>query len=125
MPATISHLQFNVRPANLAFYRDLLSYLGWSPIYDGEEMLGVRGKDGSGLWFTVQPLEGENNYDGPGLNHLAIGAESPAEVDAAAGWLREHGVPWLFETPRHRPDFAESESHTYYQVMFESADRIL
>ncbi|HVC80481.1 MAG TPA: hypothetical protein VNL35_08295 [Chloroflexota bacterium] len=42
MPTTISHLQFNVRPANLAFYRDLLSHLGWSPIYDGEEMLGVR-----------------------------------------------------------------------------------
>ena len=31
----------------------------------------------------------------------------------------------LFETPRHRPEFAESDGHTYYQVMFASPDGIL
>jgi hypothetical protein len=30
----------------------------------------------------------------------------------------------LFETPRHRPEFS-SEDSTYYQIMFESPDRIL
>ena len=30
----------------------------------------------------------------------------------------------LFETPRYRPDFS-SEPNTYYQIMFESPDRIL
>jgi len=125
VPNAISHLQFNVRAANLPFYRDLLSHLGWTTIYDGAEMLGVGGKDGYSLWFSAGTAEHDNHYDGPGLNHLAIGAASPAEVDAAAKWLRERGISWLFETPRHRPDFAQSEDHTYYQVMFESPDRIL
>ena len=31
----------------------------------------------------------------------------------------------LFETPRHRPDFARSADQTYYQVMFEIPDHIL
>jgi hypothetical protein len=31
----------------------------------------------------------------------------------------------LFDTPRHRPDFSQSPDHTYYQIMFESPDRIL
>jgi hypothetical protein len=39
-------------------------------------------------------------------------------------WLKESGIPHLFETPRHRPEFSEGDN-TYYQVMFESPDRIL
>ena len=48
-----------------------------------------------------------------------------ADVDAAAAFLTARGVQHLFETPRHRPDFAHGEDTTYYQVMFESPDRIL
>jgi hypothetical protein len=39
--------------------------------------------------------------------------------------LRERGVGLLFGTPQHRPEFAQGEDQTYYQVMFESPDRIL
>ncbi len=59
------------------------------------------------------------------MNHLAIGAESQADVDAIAADLTERGVALLFETPRHRPEFAQSDAQTYYQVMFASPDRIL
>ena len=38
---------------------------------------------------------------------------------------RRAALQHLFETPRHRPDFAHGEDTTYYQVMFESPDRIL
>ena len=38
---------------------------------------------------------------------------------------RRAALRTLFETPRHRPDFAHGEDTTYYQVMFESPDRIL
>ena len=31
----------------------------------------------------------------------------------------------LFETPRHRAEFTNSPEQTYYQVMFETPDRIL
>ncbi len=59
------------------------------------------------------------------MNHLAIGAETVEDVDAVADYLRQREVTALFETPRHRPDFAFMEGETYYQVMFESPDRIL
>jgi catechol 2,3-dioxygenase-like lactoylglutathione lyase family enzyme len=61
----------------------------------------------------------------PGLNHLGIAAESIADVDATVRYLEDRGIPALFETPRHRPDFSQDEKSTYYQVMFESPDRIL
>ena len=125
MQNSVSHIQFNVDPAHLSFYRDLTAYLGWKTIYDGDGMLGVGGKDQCSLWFAGQVKEVSNDYDGPGMNHLAIAAESQADVDAAAAYLKQHNVALLFGTPQHRPDFAQSEDQTYYQVMFESPDRIL
>jgi len=121
----LAHLQLNVRPANLPFYKELMAFLGWQTLYEDEGMLGVAGTNAASLWFVGGDMSASNDYDGPGMNHLAIGAESQADVDAAARYLREHGVDALFETPRHRPEFAQSEEHTYYQVMFETPDRIL
>lgn len=125
MQTHLAHIQFNIRPANVPFYRDLLAFLGWQTIYDDEGMLGVAGQHGDSLWFLGQAKEVDNDYDGPGMNHLGIGAASQADVDAVAAYLGERGVAALFETPRHRPEFSGSEEQTYYQVMFESPDRIL
>lgn len=125
MQTTVSHIQFNVRPANVPFYRDLMAFLGWQTIYDAEGMLGVGAAAGSSLWFLSQANGAKNDYDGPGMNHLGIGVASVADVDAVARYLEERGVALLCETPRHRPEFSESDQHTYYQVMFETPDRIL
>lgn len=125
MRTHLAHIQFNVRSANVAFYRDLLAFLGWQTLYDGEGMLGMAGKGGESLWFVGQVKEVGNDYDGPGMNHLAIGTEAQADVDTVAAYLRERGVALLFETPRHRPEFGQSAEETYYQVMFESPDCIL
>lgn len=125
MQTHLAHIQFNVRPANVPFYRDLMAFLGWRTIYDGDGMLGVAGQHGDSLWFIGEAKEVANDYDGPGMNHLGIGAAAQADVDAVAGYLAERGVAALFETPRHRPEFSGSEEQTYYQVMFESPDRIL
>ena len=125
MRTELAHLQFNVAPANIAYYRDLLAFLGWQPLADGEGLLGVGGEQGVSLWFIGSAKDVVNDYDGPGLNPLAIGAASPTQVDAVAAYLAERGVARLFETPRHRPEFAPDAEHTYYQVMFESPDRIL
>jgi hypothetical protein len=59
------------------------------------------------------------------MHHLAISTTTQAEVDQAAAFLAERGIAHLFETPRHRPEFAHDERSTYYQVMVESPDRIL
>jgi catechol 2,3-dioxygenase-like lactoylglutathione lyase family enzyme len=125
MRTHLAHIQFNVRADNLPFYRDLMGTLGWETLYDGDGMLGVAGANGESFWFAGEVKETSTDYDGPGVNHLAIGATSPSDVDAVAGYLRDRGVPLLFDTPRHRPEFSGSEAQTYYQIMFETPDRIL
>lgn len=125
-----SHLQVNIDPANLGFYRDLFGFLGWTPIMENESMIGL-GSGGAesrrfeSLWFIAAANGSSNDYDGAGMNHIGISADSQSDIDATAAYLGEHGVAPLFETPRHRPDFAGDEDQTYYQVMFESPDRVL
>lgn len=125
MQTKLSHIQCNVNPAHLPFYRDLMALLGWQPIFSNDEMLGVSAAGGASVWFVRQTKAANNDYDGPGMNHLAFGTGAQADVDAVADHLRRRGVALLFETPRHRPEFAQSAAHTYYQVMFESPDRLL
>jgi len=125
MQTRIAHLQLNAAPENLPFYRELFAFLGWEAIDDSAGSLGVAEPGGVTLWFIGQVKAVSNDYDGPGLNHLALGAVSQADVAAAADFLRARRVEPLFGTPQHRPDFAGSEDQTYYQVMFESPDRIL
>lgn len=48
----------------------------------------------------------ESNHNGAGLKHLGISAANHADVDVTPGNLRERGVELLYETPRHRPEFA-------------------
>ena len=124
MQSKISHIQFNVQAANLSFYKDLLAFAGLQTLYDGEEMLGVGDANETSLWFGTSVKDVLNDYDGPGMNHLALEVPAQSDVDAAVAWLAERGVPALFGTPRHNPEFSSAE-RTYYQVMFESPDRIL
>src|SRR5262245_18940069 len=125
MHAHLTHMQFNVQPGNVAFYKELLTYLGWQSLYEGEGMLGVADKHGVSLWFVGQVNQARNDYDGPGMNHLPLAAASQADVRSVAGYLAERDVELLFETPRQRPEFTQSAEQTYYQVMFETPDRIL
>lgn len=121
----LSHLQVNVRQENLPFYHDLFVFLDWEPLFSGESGEAFNSMGDTSLWFMAGAKDIRTDYDGPGVNHIAIAAASPAAVDATAAYLDEHGVERLFETPRHRPDFSHSENDTYYQVMFESPDGIL
>ncbi|MGH2610518.1 MAG: hypothetical protein ACRDHF_15665 [Tepidiformaceae bacterium] len=125
METSLAHLQVNIRPENLPFYRDLFSFLGWNTLYEAEGTLGTGGKNGASLWFVAEANGAANDYDGPGVNHLGIEAPSQAAVDATVTYLHDKQVRSLFETPRHRPEFSSGEGQTYYQVMFESPDRVL
>jgi catechol 2,3-dioxygenase-like lactoylglutathione lyase family enzyme len=121
----LAHLQLNVQPANVPFYKELLTFLGWKIVADYEDMVGAADTNGTSLWFVGPVKDVANDYDGTGMNHLAVGTATQADIDTAASYLGEKGIELLFETPRHRPDFAHGDDHTYYQVMFESPDRIL
>lgn len=125
MKSGLYHVQVNIQPQNLPFYKDLTAFLGWNVLYEGDGMLGVAGSNGASLWFVPQMKAAANDYDGPGTNHLGIGVESQADVDSAAAYLKEKGVARLFETPRHRPEFSSGDGQTYYQVMFASPDNLL
>jgi catechol 2,3-dioxygenase-like lactoylglutathione lyase family enzyme len=125
MQTRLSHIQFNVGAANIPYYKELMSLLGWQAIYDSADMFGAASKDGVSFWFNGHIKEMDNDYDGPGMNHIGINTGTQAEVDAVATFLKERGVEWLFETPRHRPEFTQSPDQTYYQVMFETPDHIL
>jgi hypothetical protein len=125
MKSHLAHLEVKIDGANTPFYKDLFAFLGWGTLYEGDGVLGVGGTNEASLWFTPGANGAANDYDGRGVNHIGLGAESIADVDALVGYLKDKAVAPLFETPRHRPDFASSESDTYYQVMFESPDRVL
>ena len=123
--SSLGHLQVNVDAKNINFYKDFFNFLEWSSLYQDDSVVGVADQNGAGLWFVPAMKQVANDYDGNGTNHIAISVPSQADVDETVAYLKKNNVACLFETPRHRPDFAESPEHTYYQVMFESPDRIL
>ena len=125
MKTKTTHIQFNVNKVNLQFYKDLMTTLDWATIHANDDMLGVGDSNGVSLWFVAGAKDVANDYDGPGMNHFSFGTSTQAEVDEVGKQLVARGVNMLFETPRHRPDFAMSAEETYYQIMFESPDRIL
>ena len=87
-------------------------------------MLGVGSADAS-LWFIGNANDAKNDYDGAGMNHLALHVQSQSEVDQMVEYIHEKNIAPLFETPRHRPEFSQDADHTYYQVMFETPDKLL
>jgi catechol 2,3-dioxygenase-like lactoylglutathione lyase family enzyme len=123
--STLGHLQINVAPQNLPFYKDMMGFLGWSMLYEDPNTVGVGDSKGNSLWYVGAAKPVPNDYDGPGTNHIAVAVESQQEVDQMVDFLKERNIPGLFETPRHRPEFSAGAGQTYYQVMFESPDRIL
>ena len=110
MKSQFGHLQVNVEPANLGFYRDLLQFLEWTPYADSDEMVGFGDANGASVWFGKYGSDLKpNDYDGAGVNHIAFSVAAQADVDAAVNYLAGKRIEALFETPRHRPDFGMGE----------------
>jgi catechol 2,3-dioxygenase-like lactoylglutathione lyase family enzyme len=124
--AKIGHAVLNIDPNNAGFYKQLLTFMGWKVLFEMPGMLGMGDDQDTSLWFAP-PIKGDvkNDYDGPGTNHLAFSVGSQKDVDEAVVYLEQRGIAALFETPRHRPEFTHGSDQTYYQVMFESPDRLL
>ena len=121
----VGHIQFNIATENLPFYKELFTYLGWQTLHEGEDILGIGDGGSVSLWFLGSAKEVKNDYDGPGVNHLALSVREQGEVDQVVAYLQKRDIPALFDTPRHRPEFSLNEEYTYYQVMFETPDEIL
>ncbi len=109
----------------MGFYKDLFAFMGWRTLEDTPAVFGV-GPDGyNSFWFSTGANEARNDHDGAGMNHVGLYVQTQGEVDEMVAYLHERNLKPLFDTPRHRPEFAMNEEYTYYQVMFESPDRIL
>lgn len=122
---SVGHIEFNISEVNMPFYWDLMVFLGWS-VYVNEPGLFVVGNEQNlSLGFNCPAKPHKNDYDGPGMNHLGLAVDSQSDVDEMVDYLNLCGIKPLFGTPRHRPEFAESSQYTYYQVMFETPDKLL
>ena len=125
MNSAFGHVQINIEPAHRDFYRELFAFLGWAVWHEDANILGMGVAGKGSFWFASAPGQQTTDYDQLGVNHLGVHVEAQADVDAVAAFLRRKNVALLFETPRHRPEFAQGEGQTYYQVMFRSPDQIL
>lgn len=123
--STMGHIQFNIDPTNVGFYKELFDFLGWNVVAEDNTFLGTADENGASFWFVSALKPGDFDYDHFGVNHVAISTAKQKDVDAVTAFLQAKNVPALFDTPRHRPDFSGDGPDTYYQVMFESPDRLL
>ncbi|MCA9381278.1 hypothetical protein KC678_03365 [Candidatus Dojkabacteria bacterium] len=120
------HIQFNIDfSKNITFYKELMNFLGWSIIFETEDTIGYKSDVSGDIWFVDSEKEGTQDYDEKGFNHFAIKVEEQKDIDEIVQFLEEKNRSTLFDTPRYRPEFVDSEEETYYQVMFESPDKIL
>lgn len=124
MKTNLNHIQINIDYSNINFYKELFTFLGWKVIVETDGILGFGSDVNGSIWFLAKKSEHTNDYDGNGVNHIGIGADSISSVDETVNYLKSKNVTLLFDTPKHRPEFASGEE-TYYQVMFESPDKIL
>lgn len=125
MKSSLYHIQLNIDFSNARFYRELFIFLGWSLIFEAEDIVGFKSGKNGDVWFINSMKQEQTDYDKIGMNHLSIAVTEQQNVDEVVSFLASKKIQCLFETPRHRPEFSQSEDHTYYQVMFKSADNIL
>ncbi len=125
MKSYFYHAQINIDfKKNSKFYKDLMNFLGWEIIFADNATVGYKSGTSGDLWFTNSQKLIETDYDAIGVNHISIRVESQKDVDDTIAFLKTKNIPTLFDTPRHRPDFVFKDTETYYQIIFESPDKI-
>lgn len=128
MKSYIDHVQLFINYDNVDFYKNLMGFLGWNVLFEVPNVCGFRNEKNGDLWVIAAIKNGENDYDNAGINHITLRVEKKEEVDEAIEFLKKQNIVPLFDTPRHRPEAAgvvATEKDTYYQIMFETPDKIL
>jgi catechol 2,3-dioxygenase-like lactoylglutathione lyase family enzyme len=126
MKSHFYHLQFNIDISNKEFYRKLMEFMGWKIIFENADTIGFKSKTNGDLWFyDDEKKKAKQDYDAIGVNHIAIRVDLQTDIDRIVDLLPELKVQPLFDTPRHRPEYVQKDGETYYQVMFETPDKLL
>jgi hypothetical protein len=124
MNSYLNHVQLNIDFENIWFYKGVMEFLGWKIVIDSEEIVGFESGRSGSIWLLPKQNDNKNDYNGPGVNHIGIGVDSVGPVDEIAKFIRRSGIKPLYDTPKYRPEFS-GDDKTYYQVMFETPDKIL
>ena len=119
------HTQLNIDFDNVRFYKDFMHFIGWSIIFETEGVIGFKSKTNGDVWLVKASINESTNYDAKGTNHISFRVNSQTDVDTIKGYLESKGIKMLFGTPKHRPEFANTKDETYYQIMFETPDKLL
>lgn len=99
--------------------------MGWQIIFEDAGVCGYKSLVSGDIWLVESESLLISDFDSRGVNHIAIGVAEQKDVDAVAAFLVQEKIALLFDTPKHRSEFATDESQTYYQVMFKTDDNIL
>jgi catechol 2,3-dioxygenase-like lactoylglutathione lyase family enzyme len=110
MKASLYHVQLNVSRPSIAFYKDLLTYLGYTLMAEQPDMFGATNGT-TDLWIMQTT----------GINHLAFRVESRPHVDRfTREFLDARAILTLYGAPRDYPEYRPG----YYAVFFEDPDRL-
>lgn len=125
MNSHLYHLQLNIDfEKNSLFYKEFMEKLGWKIIFEDDGMMGYKSSSAD-VWFIDADIKEEVNYDAKGMNHLAVKVDKQNDVDEITEFLKKYNIQTLFGTPKHRSEFVQKNEETYYQIMFETPDKIL
>jgi catechol 2,3-dioxygenase-like lactoylglutathione lyase family enzyme len=106
--------------ASSAFYRQLLPYLGLTPVLDSDDTLYcVGGKTAFGIRASSAPVAGDRfDQSRCGLHHICFRLRERDDVDSLHAFLLELGA-----TIVHPPQ-EDGWAPGYYSVLFEDPDGI-
>jgi len=115
----LHHLEFYVADLehSAAFWGDLLARFGYVPYQEWDEGISFRTAGLSIVLVAVPPGGEDLDRRSAGLNHIAFGLDSRADVDALRDDLRASGVRLLYDD---RYPHAGGDDH--YAVFFEDPD---
>ena len=120
MPASFTHLSLNV--TDVAFYKDLLTYLGFR--HEDEYKYGFGMTDGTvSIWVFKADAKYQKapfHRKAVGVNHIAFRVKKKEAVDAFyREYLLVRQIPVLYGGPAEHPEYEPG----YYAVYFEDPDR--
>lgn len=125
MKTSLYHVQLNVAhpQRSFPFYRALLEYFEYRTLAATGGVMGMT--NGTTDFWIIATLDDHRrpafHRKRTGLNHLAFGAVSRADVDAFhREFLVARGIASLYGPPREYPEYTAG----YYAVFFEDPDRL-
>lgn len=123
MNAFVYHVQINVGPEAILFYRALFGFLDYRVMVENDDVLGVSNGT-TDFWMIATPPGRRGarfHRKNTGLNHVCFGVRERSDVDRfVAEFMRPRSIAMLYDSPREFPEYRPG----YYAVFFEDPDRL-